>query len=64
MLPCYEGTAWLILDMPCPLGTVAGQKAVWQISARAKPKQRMFAAAFAKGKHCWTISFPPYESNG
>jgi hypothetical protein len=20
MLPCYEGSVWLILDMPCPLG--------------------------------------------
>jgi hypothetical protein len=21
MLPCYEGSVWLILGMPCPLGT-------------------------------------------
>jgi hypothetical protein len=26
MLPCYEGSVWLILDMiSCLLGTVAGQ---------------------------------------
>jgi hypothetical protein len=28
MFSCYEGSVWLILDMPCPLGTVAGQKFV------------------------------------
>ena len=26
MLPCYEGYVWLILDMPCSLGIVAGQR--------------------------------------
>jgi hypothetical protein len=27
ILPCYEGCVWLMLDMPCPLGTAAaGQK--------------------------------------
>jgi hypothetical protein len=26
VLPCYKGSVWLILDMPCPLGTVACQK--------------------------------------
>jgi hypothetical protein len=30
------------LEAPCPCGTVAGQN-VWQISARAKPKPRLFA---------------------
>jgi hypothetical protein len=22
MLPCYEGSVWLIIDVPCPLDTV------------------------------------------
>jgi hypothetical protein len=26
MLSCYEHCVWLDLDMPCPFGTVAGQK--------------------------------------
>jgi hypothetical protein len=26
MITCYEGYVWLILVMPCPLGTVAGPK--------------------------------------
>jgi hypothetical protein len=63
MLPCYEGSVWLILDMLCPLGTVAGQT-FWQISARAKPKTNAVCLQPAhQGNHCWTISFPPYGSN-
>jgi hypothetical protein len=48
-LPCYVGSVRLILDMPCPLGNVAGQKfgRFWP-EPIAKTKPRFFAPSIQK----------------
>jgi hypothetical protein len=47
MLQCLEGSVWLILDMPCLLGTAAGQS-LWQISATAKQNHKIVCSQHTK----------------
>jgi hypothetical protein len=53
MLSCYDGTVRLIFDIPCILGTVAGQKfsRFWP-----EPSQNQGSLHPAHQEHhCWTI---------
>jgi hypothetical protein len=59
IFPCYEEYAWLIVDMS---SWHCRRPKVWHISARAKPKPRLFEASTPK-KQLLTISFPPYGPN-
>jgi hypothetical protein len=47
MLQCLEGSVWLILDMPCLLGTAAVQN-VLEISTTAKPNHKVVCSQHTK----------------
>jgi hypothetical protein len=63
MLPCYEGSIGLILELSCPLGTVAGQKFNWFQPEPSQYHQGCLKPVQQGNQHCWTISFPPHGSN-
>jgi uncharacterized protein YceK len=61
MLQCWEGSVWLILDMPCALVTTAGQK-FGRIQKDPSRNQDCLQPAH-QARNYWTISFHQYGSN-
>jgi hypothetical protein len=61
MLLCYKVSVWVILDMSCPVGTVAGKK-FGRFQPELSQKQPCLQPAH-QANHCWTFSLPPYGSN-
>ena len=61
MLQCWEGSVWLILDMPCLIGTAACQKFGRFVQAKPSQNQACLQPAH-QAWHCWTIFSTLYMS--